>query len=381
MTAAEKQEMWDRWHRNEAYTNTGITLIRKSALFERLHQLQPHANRKDELHHVDLIRYCYEDGLKTNAFIYRGDVLSGVNRWSNVLSGEAVLFAQTRESLARKGVRVHPAAQITLGGDDIEIGTASYLIGRIHIGENVRIGDYCRLENVTLLGATTVGDAVGLEAVSANDTLFEANPLPETVAAPVQGLATISTIKNCTFDAVNVGSGVQLSSVLARGTVILSDIILADRTLGVPPAQAPPSVPKLIFDQIVPSDYKPGIFTLGEKKELPDWEGLRQHLQSYSATELIPRATRRPALQQRLCEAVKTFLDIRRANDTYLIEPLTPEEIWCSIFEMVVLHSGNPNPYHYDKLQGPTDRLGTPPRVLGYRLVETFEIGCLREYH
>ena len=29
MTDAEKQEMWDRWHRGEAYTNTGITLIRK----------------------------------------------------------------------------------------------------------------------------------------------------------------------------------------------------------------------------------------------------------------------------------------------------------------------------------------------------------------
>ena len=351
MTGAEKQEMWDRWHNGEAYTNTGITLIRKSALLDRIHRLEPHANRNDELHHVDLIRHCYEDGLKTNAFIYRGNVLSGVNRWSNVLSGEAALYAQVQETLTRKGVRVDPAAQITLGGDDIEIGTACYLIGRVHLGEKVRIGDYCRLENVTLLGATTVGDAVGLEGVSAKDTVFEANPIPETLAAPVRGLATISTIKNCTFDAVNVGSGVQLSSIVARGTVILPDIILENRTLGVPPAQAPPSVPKLIFDQIVPSDYKPGIFNLGEKKELPDWEGLRQHIQSYSATELIPRATRMPALQQRLCEAVKTFLDMRCANGTYLIEPLTPEEIWGSVFEMVVLHTGNPNPYHHDKLK------------------------------
>ena len=122
MTAAEKQEMWDRWHKGEAYTNTGITLIRKSALLERMHRLQPHANRNNELHQVDLIRHCYEDGLKTNAFIYRGEVLSGVNRWSNVLSGEAVMFAETRELLARKGIRVDPTAQITLGSEDIEIG-------------------------------------------------------------------------------------------------------------------------------------------------------------------------------------------------------------------------------------------------------------------
>ena len=127
MTEAEKQEMLDRWHRDEAYTNTGITLIRKSALLDRINRLQPHPNRNDELHHVDLIRHCYEDGLKTNAFIYRGEVLSGVNRWSNVLLGEAALYAQTRESLAQKGVRVDPAAQITLGSDDIEIGTGVLL--------------------------------------------------------------------------------------------------------------------------------------------------------------------------------------------------------------------------------------------------------------
>ena len=68
MTEAEKQEMWDRWHNDKAYTNTGITLIRKRALLDRIHRLEPHANRNDELHHVDLIRHCYEDGLKTNAF-------------------------------------------------------------------------------------------------------------------------------------------------------------------------------------------------------------------------------------------------------------------------------------------------------------------------
>ena len=349
MTDAEKQEMSDRWHRGEAYTNTGITLIRKSALLERIHRLQPHPNRNDELHHVDLIRHCYEDGLKTKAFIYRGEVLSGVNRWSNVLSGETELFAQTREALTRKGVRVDPNAQVTLKSEDIDIGIACYLIGRVHIGEQVRIGDYCRLENVTLLGKTTVGDGVGLENVSANDATFESNPVPENLAAPVRGLATGSTLKNCTFDAVSLGSGVQLTAVVARGTVIPAGITLMDRTLGVPPAQVPPSVPKPIFDQIVPTGYRPGVFTFGEKKDLPDWENLRQHILSHSSAELIPRATRIPHLQETASEAVKTLLDIRRANGDYLIESLTPEDIWGSVFEMVTLHTGNLNPYDYDK--------------------------------
>lgn len=361
MTEAEQQEMRDRWHRGEAYTNTGITLIRKNALIERTHRLQSHTNRNGELHHVDLIRHCYEDGLKTNAFIYRGEVLSGVNRWSNVLSGEAALFAETRTSLARKGVRVDPAAQVTLDSEDIEIGTACYLLGRVHLGEKVRIGDYCRLENTTLLGATTVGDAVGLHDVTATDTTFESNPLPETLAAPVRGLATGSTIENSTFDAVNVGNNTQLSFISARGTVIPSDTVLAHRTLGVPPTQSPPGVPKPLFERIVTDEYIPGVFTFGEKKALPDWENLRRHVQSHSATELIPRATRNPQLQQTACDAVKTLLELRRANGDYLIESLTPEELWGSVFEMVTLHTGNPNPYHHDKLKARQTALALLP--------------------
>ena len=402
MSETEKTEMWHRLARGEAFTNTGITLIRKSVLLERIHRLQPHKNRNDELHHVDMVRLCYEDGLKTNAYIYRGEVLSGVNRWTNVLTGEAKLFEQNREMLAQKGVRADPGAQITLESEDVNIGTGCYLLGRVHIGKNVRIGNYCRLENVTLLGATNVGDAVGLEDVSAQDTTFVANPLPETlersfvarrlrlhrenahmpVSAPIRGLATGSSIKNCTFDAVTVGSGVNLSAIQAYATVIPADINLAARTLGVPLRQSPPGVPAAIFNEIIPSearlpnspnpinspvgrgpvprhaplrnrhwDYLPGVFTLGEKRNLPDWEALRQHVQSHSETELIPRATQHQQLQQVTGEAVKTLLDMQRDDGSYLIEALTPEELWGSIFEMVTLHTGNPNPYHADKLK------------------------------
>ena len=365
MTEAEKAEMGQRWERGEAYTNTGITLIRKSALIERMNRLQPHTNRNGELHHVDLIRLCYEDGLKTNAFIYRGEVLSGVNRWSNVLSGEAALFAQTRVQFAQRGVRVDSAAQITVSSENIEIGAGCYLLGRIHLGENVQIGDYCRLEDVTLFGATTVGDAVGLQDVSANDTTFESNPLPETVAEPVRGLATGSRIQNCTFDGVTVGNAVQLSGIQARATVIPSDLILTNQTLGVPPAQTPPGVPAALFNQIVPLDYSPGVFTFGEKRGLPDWENLRRHVQSHSAAELIPRATSDLQLQQTTCDAVKTLLDLRRANGSYLIELLTPEELWGSIFEMVMLHTGNPNPYHQDKLKARQTALALLPEFWG----------------
>ena len=361
MTAAEKAEMWQRLERGEAYTNTGITIIRKSTMLERIDRLQPHTNRNGELHHVDLIRLCYEDGLKTNAFIYRGEVLSGVNRWSNVLTGEEMLYAKTREFLAGKGVRVDSAAQITLGSEDIEIGAACYLIGRIHLGKGVKIGDYCRLENVSLTGATNVGDAVGLQHVTAIDSIFESNQIPLTLGKPVSGLATVSHIINSSFDSVIVGSSVQLSDIRAHATIIPSDIRLKNQTLGVPFAVSPLGVPSSLFNQIVPSNYRPGVFTFGDKKDLPDWENLREHVRSHSASELIPRATRNMQVQEDVCNAVNTLMDIRRANGDYLIESLTPEELWGSIFEMVKLHTGNPNPYHHDKLKARKTALDLMP--------------------
>ena len=361
MTAAEKAEMWQRLERGEAYTNTGITIIRKSAMLERIDRLQPHTNRNGELHHVDLIRLCYEDGLKTNAFIYRGKVLSGVNRWSNVLTGEQMLYAKTREFLAGKGVRVDSAAQITLGSEDIEIGAACYLIGRIHLGKGVKIGDYCRLENVSLTGATNVGDAVGLQHVTAIDSIFKSNQIPLTLGKPVSGLATVSHIINSSFDSVIVGSSVQLSDIRAHATIIPSDIRLKNQTLGVPFAVSPLGVPSSLFSQIIPSNYRPGVFTFGDKKDLPDWENLREHVRSHSASELIPRATRNMQVQEDVCNAVNTLMDIRRANGDYLIESLTPEELWGSIFEMVKLHTGNPNPYHHDKLKARETALDLMP--------------------
>lgn len=361
MTDSEKDEMWERLKHRQAYTNTGITIIRKSALLERIHRLQPHTNRNDELHHVDLIRLCYEDGLKTNAYIFQGEVLSGVNRWSNVMSGEAAMYARNRKILVHKGIRVDPAAQITLESDEVEIGSTCYLIGRVHIGPDVRIGDYCRLENVTLTGATNIGDSVGLQNVTAKDTTIQSNDLPTTLAEPISGISTASTISNSEFDGVTIGVGVELSDVNAHATVIPAGIRLSNQTFGVPYAKAPDGVQATLFNQIIPTDYRPGVYTFGEKKELPDWNNLRNHVSSHSASELIPRATQNSHLQQDISNAVNTLLDMRRANGDYLIEPLTAEELWGTIFEMVHLFSGNPNPYVHDKLKARQTALSLLP--------------------
>ena len=360
MTDAEKGVMWHRLDRGEAYTNTGITLIRREAAVARMDRLQPHGD-KSELHHADLIRHCYEDGLKTNAYIHQGEVISGVNRWSNVLNGEEHLFAETRKKLVQKGVRVDPAAQITLANDDVEIGHGCYLLGRVHLGDGVQIGNYCRLENVVLQGNTIVGDRVGLKDVTATDTIFQSNPLSTEVAAPITGLAVGSYIEDSQFDCVKIGRAASFKSVAARAIVLPSELSIRDKQLGVPPRplnqpirstlHASSQISSTLLDQLVLPGYNPGVFTLGEKRWLPDWENIYQHVKSHSEHELIERATRDPTLRQAAIDAVGALLELRKANGTHIIENLTFEELWGSVFKIVTLCTGNPDPYCEDKLK------------------------------
>ena len=364
MTDAERSEMWRRHECGEAYTNTGITLIRRDAAIARMDSLQPHGS-KSELHHVDLIRHCYDDGLKTNAYICEEEIISGVNRWSNVLDGEKYLFEESRRCLAKKGVRVDPKAQIVMGNEEIEFGHGCYLLGRIHLGEGIRIGNYCRLENVVLQGNSTVGNLVGLKDVEATDTVFESNPVSTEVAAPITGLATRSQIENSQFNRVKVGHSVNLKSVHANSTVIPAGISASDVHLGVPsdtglglplfaPAQKeihPSLEEKRLTDlaQLALPDYKPGVYTFGEKLGTPDWDNLREHVRTHSARELIHRATRNPALRQIAVQAVDDLLEMRKTDGTHVIDDLTPEQLWGCIFEIAAICTGNPDPYHRDK--------------------------------
>ena len=359
MSDAEKETMWQQWERGEAYTNTGITLIRRDAAIARMDRLEPHGDNS-ELHHADLIRHCYEDGLKTNAYIHRGEIISGINRWSNVLTGEKHLFADVKKKLVQKGVRVDPAAQITSANDDIEIGHGCYLLGRVHLGHRVRIGSYCRLENVVLLSNTTVGDRVGLKDVSAKDTMFESNSLSTEIAAPITGLDVGSHIETSQFDCVRIGSSASLKSVAARAIVLPAQVSIRDKQLGISARSVhqaireTPSVSSQIsrtfLDQLVFPDYKAGVFTFGDKRGLPDWGRLYQHMRTHSERELIERATRNPILRQAAISAVGELLELRQANGTHVIDDFTPEELWGSIFQIVTICTGNPDPYRRDKL-------------------------------
>ena len=386
MTTGEKNEMSRRLDCEEGYTNTGITLIRSSTAIDRMNRLQPHGS-KSELHHVDLIRYCYEDGLKTHAYIYPERAISGINRWSNLLAGEESLFARTRARLAKKGARVDPAAQITLTNDDIQIGNGCYFLGRIHLGRRVKIGNYCRLKNVELSGSTTVGDLVGLKDVKAVDTVFESNPLSEEIASPIAGLRVFSEVEHCKFDRVNVGKAVHLEYVKAAATVVPAGMSINHRELGVFGSadlglpMFPPDTESDLTEntsnalgQLVLSEHIPGGYTFGEMRGKPDWENLRLHVRSHSNDELIPRATSNPSLRRVASKAVDDLLEMRKAYGTHVTDELTPEEIWGVIFEVVSLATGNPDPYRKEKLKARQSALNLLDQIPACDWVERLKL-------
>ena len=84
---------------------------------------------------------------------------------------------------------------------------------------------------------------------------------------------------------------------------------------------------------------------------MPDWENLRQHVSSHSERELIERATCNPILRQAAINTVGELLELRQANGVHVIDDLTPEELWGSVFKIVTLSTGNPDPYRRDKLK------------------------------
>ncbi len=136
----------------------------------------------------------------------------------------------------------------------------------------MKIGNYCRLENVELSGNTVVGDLVGLTDVKAADTVFESNPLSTEIGSPIAGLGVSSEIEYCRFDRVRVGRAVSLKFVEAAATVVPAGMSIDSRELGVP-SSADLGIPLFLsdeklgvtdsssnaLDQLVLSGYCPGI--------------------------------------------------------------------------------------------------------------------------
>jgi uncharacterized protein with ATP-grasp and redox domains/bifunctional N-acetylglucosamine-1-phosphate-uridyltransferase/glucosamine-1-phosphate-acetyltransferase GlmU-like protein len=354
MTPDEQQWMRDRYAVGKAVTNTGISLFRREAILDRLGRLWLH--KGTEYQHVDLFRILYDDGLPIQAHVFEGEIPAGVNRWQNVLDGERRLHESARAALARAGVRVAGDACVTFDRDAEDflreggIGRGCTVAGTVHLGADVRVGDYCHIEDVALTGWTTVGSRVRLCRVTARNALVADADDGSPVGAPVAGLATLTDLQECRLEDVVVGRGVRLSRATAHSTVLPPHLrvegghwgISRDTALGMPYVGEPS------LCDFVPGDYRPGVFTFGEKRDTPEWDALLTHVRRMVREELAPRAARDATTRDVLLSCVDTLLDAQFGGH-HLIEPLTPEELWGVIYELSVAVTGTADPYRADK--------------------------------
>ncbi len=343
MTPEEQQWMWKRLEEGCAYTNTGITLIRREAALQRLDSLIPHGS-KSEYHHVDLIRHCYEDGLNTYAHIYRGEITSGINRWTNVLTGQERLEKQQRESLARKGIRVVPGCRVWLGEGryslqpQVSLGRCCQLSGSIFLGHGTSVGDYSCLEDVSVEGQTYIGSAAALTDVEAIGSYIEDNPIPDAVGQPVKGLHVCTDIEHCKLDHVWVGANTHLRYVEARYTMIPPGIALTNKRLGLIQESRDAS-------RWLNTDYLPGIPVSQAERRLPQ---LQEQLQR----DWIAEATRDMQLRRDCEEYISRFLDWQSKEERWGIQELTFEQIAGVLCEIVRLATGCVDPIWHKKSPG-----------------------------
>ena len=344
----EEQERMRALHaQNDAVTNAGVSVFRRERMLELLGSLWLHNGA--EYHHTDLFRLFYERGFKTHAHIYEGFIPSGVNRWTNVLDGEAALFEQARRRLAEQGVRALPDAQahIVTGA---AFGAGCAVSGKIVVGEKCSVGSYVHLSDAVLEGETSVGDRARVRDSRLRNASVDACDDGSPVGTAIDLLHTLTNIDGCSLENVVVGRGCRLQNVQARFTVLPPNLRLRNRHLGVwrDPSLGLPYEDTPALYRLVPESYLPGVFTFADRKHEPDWEKLRAHVRRMSVEELAPRLSRSEETQRMFTSSVHRLLDAQ-FEDKHLIDPLTPEELWGVVYELARLCSGNPDPYAPEK--------------------------------
>ncbi|MBT7099119.1 NTP transferase domain-containing protein, partial [Candidatus Poribacteria bacterium] len=340
MTDEEQASMHAALADGAAITNTGFSIFQREAVLERLDRMWLHKG-ETEYHHVDLFRLFHDDGLRTQAHIYEGEIRSGVNRWTNVLDGEEYLYARVRERLAQAGCRPHPNAQITLD-EDIEelvgrdgIGVGCVLAGRVHLGTGVSVGPYCVLDNATVTGDTRVGARARLADTRLHNVAIADADCSPPVAEPIRELATVTELSSSELRNTLVSEGVRASNVRADGTVLPANWttdgatlgIRRDPSLGMPYGDAPP------LWEFVPEEYLPGAYTFGDMRGLPDWEALRAHVSRMMREEIAPRATSSEHVRKLLLANVDALL-AAQFEGRHLTGRMTPEELWGVLYEL-----------------------------------------------
>lgn len=155
-----------------AEINTGVIAAPASWLAAWLNALT-NDNPKGEYYLTDIIAMAVADGRPVEALCAADAAeLEGVNDRQQLARAERQLQLQRAAALMRDGVTLADPARVdvrgvVVAGQDVSIDVGCIFEGRVVLGDNVQIGPYCLLRDVTLGDGAVIESHSVLEGVVA----------------------------------------------------------------------------------------------------------------------------------------------------------------------------------------------------------------------
>lgn len=150
--------------------NTGIVSAQAASLNRWLSQLT-NTNAQGEFYLTDIFAMAAQQGKAANVVRVSDPIeIEGANDPWQLAMLERAFQRRAAQKLAEQGVRFADPTRFGLRGNatvghDVEIDADVILEGEVLLGDNVRIGPFCRLKNVRLAAGTIIHAHCDIEGV------------------------------------------------------------------------------------------------------------------------------------------------------------------------------------------------------------------------
>jgi bifunctional UDP-N-acetylglucosamine pyrophosphorylase/glucosamine-1-phosphate N-acetyltransferase len=141
--------------------NTGIMAMPSNDLIIWLSRLSNN-NAQNEYYLTDIVALAVKDKVKVTAEIANDEwSITGVNSKTDLAQIERIYQQRYAEMLLKKGVTLADPDRIDVRGiletsQDVEIDIGCIFEGKVHLGENVRVGAYCVIKDSSISANTTI---------------------------------------------------------------------------------------------------------------------------------------------------------------------------------------------------------------------------------
>lgn len=140
------------------FINAGIYLIKKDYLEQAISQMQKNSHAK-EFYITDLIKMAGRAHLSVGSIVVPFDHVRGINTIEELWSAEQIKKAELISYWMARGVRFYATHNLHID-TDVHIGAGTYIGCGAHILRGTRIGQHCKIDEMTSIYSSTIGDHV-----------------------------------------------------------------------------------------------------------------------------------------------------------------------------------------------------------------------------